>query len=101
MRYAISLIRLPALASALLLAPACAPRHVAVALPTPPADLFARPAEPDTPIEALTSEAVAENAKQDKIDWGRDIDARFHAACVWVRDVAKLSVDCGPAGDGE
>lgn len=66
-----------------------------MAPPNPPADLFERRPEPETPIEALTSEARAEAAKQDKIDWGRWTDARFYAACAWTRDTLKLKVECG------
>lgn len=87
-----SRIRLPLLASVLVLVSSCGDRVAST--PTPPADLFARPARPVMPAEAVTSEAAFEKWREDVADWGATLDARLYAACKWF-EAAGVTVDCG------
>ena len=93
MRLLRSPIRLPLLASALVLASSCGERVAST--PTPPADLFARPARPAMPAEAVTSEAAFEKWREDVGDWGELLNARLYAACKWFEGVG-VKVECGP-----
>lgn len=63
--------------------------------PRPPADLFTRPAYPEIPAEAMANEQAYEAWREDGLDWGKRLDARFHAACIWAKAVLYPAVDCG------
>lgn len=62
----------------------------------PPADLFARPAQPRIGSDALTSEKAYEAWREDTFDWGKALDARLYVACRWFAD-AGVAVTCGEA----
>lgn len=62
--------------------------------PTPPADLFARPARPQITPEALTSERAYEAWREDRNDWGIALDNAMWRACRWFAD-AGAAVTCG------
>ena len=62
-------------------------------VPAPPADLFARQAEPIITPEAATSEAAYLTWRRDHADWGRRVAATLDNACLWFRD-AGFKVEC-------
>jgi hypothetical protein len=66
-----------------------------VAPPSPPADLFTRPAYPEIPAEALTDERAYEAWREDGLDWGKRLDAGMYDACAWVKAVVWPDLDCG------
>lgn len=59
----------------------------------PPANLLERRDEPAMPVEALTSEEAYEQARDAKIEWGRENAALIDRACWWLQD-AGVKLDC-------